>query len=255
MRLPFSSARRRIAALERRLDHERLFPVEWANRRVRDRFGDVVQAGPFKGMRYPDWAMTEVDSYSPKVLGTFERELHGAVESMIGAAPPAVVNIGSAEGYYAVGMALRLPQARVIAFEPRETQVHQMRTLAELNGTRVEIVAAPCTPDLLAGALDAGAAVLCDCDGCENELLDPSLVPALESCEAIVETHDLWRPGTSDRLKARFGPTHDIEEVDTVPRFVGDFPELGFMPLVTRQLAISEFREGPQSWLVMRPSA
>jgi hypothetical protein len=48
----------RIEALEARLDHERLFPAEWANRRVRDRFGDQVQAGPFKGLEYPDWGIT-----------------------------------------------------------------------------------------------------------------------------------------------------------------------------------------------------
>jgi hypothetical protein len=58
---PSVELRERIAELEARLDHERLYPVEWANRRIRDRLGDEIQAGPFRGMRYPDWAMTRVD--------------------------------------------------------------------------------------------------------------------------------------------------------------------------------------------------
>lgn len=62
----------RVAELEERLDHERLFPVEWANRWVRHRFGDSVQSGPFEGLTYPDWALAGVDSFSPKVLGSFE---------------------------------------------------------------------------------------------------------------------------------------------------------------------------------------
>jgi hypothetical protein len=243
--------RARVRELEARLDHERLFPVEWANRRVRDQFGDVVQAGPFRGMRYPDWAMTQVDAYSPKVLGSFERELHDAVEGVIAAVPRTVVNIGAAEGYYAVGMALRLPTARVVAFEPRPSQAEQLQVIAAFNETRIECVVAPCTHELLEGVLDAGAVVLCDCDGCEDPLLDTGAVPALNLCDVIVETHDLWDPGTTERLEARFGPTHDIERIETTPRFVRNFPQTGFMPLVTQQLAITEFREGPQSWLVM----
>jgi hypothetical protein len=250
-----SRARQRIGELERRLDYERLYPTEWANRRVRDGFGDVIQAGPFRGLGYPDWAMTQVDAYSPKILGSFEMELHRAVEAAIARAPRTVVNVGAAEGYYAVGMALRLPDARVVAYEPREAQADRMRAIAELNEAIVEIVVAPCTPALLGDVVEAGALVLCDCDGCEAGLLDPAVTMGLGACDLIIETHDLWEPGITDLLESRFRASHDVERIDTVPRFVQDFPQLDFMPLVTRQLAIIELREGPQCWLVMRPHA
>jgi predicted O-methyltransferase YrrM len=253
MRLPFRKAHRRIAELEQRLDHERLFPVEWANRRVRDRFGNVTQAGPFQGLRYPDWAMTAVDAFSPKLIGSYEQELHGAVERAIARAPRTVVNVGGAEGYYAVGLARRLPDARVVAFEPREEQASQLRAIAELNDARVETVARPCTPELLAEVLHDGALVVCDCDGCEEALLDLAAVPALRSCELIVETHDIYRPGLTERLEARFASSHRVERIEAATRFVQDFPQLDFMPLVTQQLAISEFRPAPQRWLVADP--
>jgi hypothetical protein len=203
-------------------------------------------------MRYPDWAMTEVDSYSPKVLGSFEMELHGAVESAVARGPRTVLNIGAAEGYYAVGMALRLPASDVVAFEPREPQAAQMQAIAQLNEVEVESVVGRCTPELLAGRLQPGALVICDCDGCEAELLDPGATPALRTCDVIVETHDIFVPGTTALLESRFGPSHDIERFESAPRFPRDFPDLAFMPLATQVLAISEFREGPQSWLVMR---
>jgi hypothetical protein len=63
----------RIAELEARLDYERLYPAEWANRRVRDRFGDSVLAGPFAGLTYPDWGIVHVDLFAPKLLGSFEQ--------------------------------------------------------------------------------------------------------------------------------------------------------------------------------------
>src|ERR671916_736294 len=93
--------RERIVELERRLDHERLFPAEWANRRGRDRFGDSVVAGPFAGPAYPDWGIAHVDLFAPKLLGCYELELHEALKDAIAAAPDLVVNIGAADGYYA----------------------------------------------------------------------------------------------------------------------------------------------------------
>lgn len=248
--------RRRVPELEERLDHERLFPLEWANRRVRDRFGEVVVSGPFAGMRYPDWGLTRVDLFAPKLLGIYERELHPSVERLIARSPAVVANVGAADGYYTVGLARRIPEARVIAFETNEERVSQLIAIADLNGVsdRVEARVAPCDHDALAALLDDRTAIVCDCDGCEAHLLDPRQVPALREAAMLVETHDLIAEGTSRKLTEAFNASHEIARVDAEARFVDDFPELEFMPLVTRQLAISEFRQGPMWWLEMLPS-
>ena len=244
----------RVAELEARLDHERLYPLEWVNRRVRDRFGEAVQAGPFAGMRYPDFAFERVDSYSPKLIGCFEQELADALERAIGRGPSAAVNIGAADGYYAIGLALRLPDAAVVAYEADEAKHELLRALAGFNGVgdRIELLGA-CDADALAARLPEGALVVCDCDGCELELLDPDRVPALRGAPILVEAHDLLVPGITPALRERFAATHAITEIPTVPRYVDDFPQLGDLPLVTRQLAISEFRGAPMSWLVLEP--
>jgi hypothetical protein len=104
---------RRVQELEQRLDHERLFPLEWANRRVRDHFGDAIIDGPFVGMTYPDFGITHVDLFAPKLLGIFERELHPSIEGLIADAPSQIINIGSAEGFYAVGLVRRVPGAEI----------------------------------------------------------------------------------------------------------------------------------------------
>ena len=242
----------RVAELEARLDHERLFPAEWANRRVRDRFGDEVQAGPFAGLRYPDYALERVDLFAPKLLGCFEQELHAAVEQVIAAAPSLVVNIGAADGYYVVGFARALPAARIVAFEADESKHWLPHEIAQLNGVwdRIELHGA-CDAAALDDCLGDGAVIFCDCDGCELELLDPARVPALRSATLIVEAHDLLVEGVTPGLRGRFSGTHAIEEISTRPRYVDDYPQLGDIPLVTRQLAISEFRGAPMSWLVM----
>ena len=244
----------RVAELEARLDHERLFPLEWVNRRVRDRFGEAVVAGPFEGMRYPDYAFERVDLYAPKLLGAYEREIAPALERAIAREPAAAVVIGAAEGYYAIGLARRLPRAAVVAYEADESKHELLLALAELNGVRDRIERhGACDAGSLAAALPEGALVVCDCDGCELELLDPERVPALRGAVLLVEAHDLLVPGITPALRERFEASHAITEIATETRYVDDFPQLGDLPLVTRQLAISEFRGAPMSWLALEP--
>jgi hypothetical protein len=100
-------------------------------------------------------------------------------------------------------------------------------------------IAGACDRSTLSEVVQAGAWIVCDCVGCEGELLDPDEVPVLASCSLLVEAHDLLVAG--------------ITEIPTEPRYVNDFPHLDFMPLVTHQLAISEFRGAPMAWLLLRP--
>src|ERR1700722_4624595 len=76
-----------------------------------------VQDGPFKGMtlvRNSSWYGGQI---LPKLLGVYEFELFGDVERMIYNSPDIIINIGCAEGYYAVGFATRIPAAKVYAFD------------------------------------------------------------------------------------------------------------------------------------------
>src|SRR5688572_24337566 len=181
----------RIAELEARLDHERLFPAEWANRRVRHRFGDRVVAGPFHGLEFPDWGITHVNLFAPKLLGSYELELREALEAAIAATPARVVNLGAGEGYFAVGLARRLPEAHVVAFEAQAEKHDLLAQIAERNGVRDRIdIQGACDAAALRSRLEPGTLVVCDVDGAERELLDPAAIPALAACTMIVETHD-----------------------------------------------------------------
>jgi hypothetical protein len=51
---------------------------------------------------------------APKFLGTYERELYSVIERAIELAPRYVLNIGCAEGFYAVGLALRLQMPKCL---------------------------------------------------------------------------------------------------------------------------------------------
>ena len=70
---------------------------------------------PFTGMRYLDAVVH--GCITARWVGSMEAELHEAIEEAIVRAPRFVANLGSAEVYYAVGFARRLPEARLSAFE------------------------------------------------------------------------------------------------------------------------------------------
>ena len=70
-----------------------------------------VLNGPFQGMNFHSAASE--GCLVPKLLGCYEQPLHPFLEAAFARDYDVVLNIGSAEGYYAVGLALRMPGARI----------------------------------------------------------------------------------------------------------------------------------------------
>ena len=81
------------------------------------RHGAAVLYGPFAGMRYLDKQTGGMDL--TELIGCCEEELHGVVTEIVQKGYPRVINIGSARGYYAVGLARLLPQAQIFAYETK----------------------------------------------------------------------------------------------------------------------------------------
>ena len=245
--------------MEATLDHERLYPLEWVSRRIRDRFGCTVLHGPFTGLRYPEHLALTIEAYSAKLLGTYEDELHDTVERLVKTEPVTVVNVGASDGYYAVGLARRLPGAVVHAFDTNRAHHPVLQAIAAENEVSDQLrIGGECDPRTLEGVLrasdaDRGALIVCDCEGCETAVLDPSAAPSLAAASLLIECHDLIHEGITSTLQRRFEPTHDLELISTRPRWICEHPELSFLPVVTQIMAIHEFREGPMHWLVARP--
>ena len=119
---------------------------------VSQKTGSTVLSGPFQGMKYLRESSASV--LAPKLLGIYERELHAAIEEAIAFPFQRVVDIGAAEGYYCVGLAMRMPRARIVAYEANETAHPLIEKLAALNHVedRLEIHGT-CTLDALNAAL------------------------------------------------------------------------------------------------------
>src|ERR1700678_538077 len=60
--------------------------------------GAAVLHGPFSGMKYPEASIQSRHSV-PRLLGSYESELHEAIAAGLGYRYERVIDIGSAEGY------------------------------------------------------------------------------------------------------------------------------------------------------------
>jgi hypothetical protein len=191
----------------------------------------------------------------PKVLGTYEAEVQPIVESAIAARYELVIDIGAAEGYYAVGLARRMPGARVVAFEASPAARSRCQELMDRNQVAARV-------DLRA-AFDAGAAkdfagrrafVVCDVDGYEAELFSPASAAVWQRADLLVELHDYLGVRCRDSVLAVFDSTHTAELIDSQPR-PGDASPLTIgLPPADRLLAVDEMRP-PQQWVFLRARA
>ena len=239
----------------------RLVPRRWRrSARLEERLlaatGRRVIAGPFAGLAYVEKSFGS--AYWPKLLGTYELELQGALEEMLTEGFDRVLVAGAGEGYYAVGLAHRLPNATVIAWEANPEARAAIVELARRNSVDARIeVRGICDARELNGAL-AGlrrALLLVDLDGGEVGLLDPEVVPGLLSVSLLVEVHDCFVTGLSDRLRERFDTSHEISFLAARARRGSDAPPLALPGVFSGALLqlLSENRPPGNDWLAMRP--
>jgi len=176
----------------------------------------VVQNGHFKGMRYI--GRSSGSALLPKILGSYEEPIQSWVKEVVDSKDYSnILDIGCAEGYYACGFAMRLPNTKIIAYdidpEARKNSM-ELKNINELDNVEVK---AECTHEELNEKCKAGVLVFCDVEGFEDVLLDPVKVPNLKNVDLIIESHDCFVPGITDTLISRFYMTHVI-------RIIVDYP-------------------------------
>ena len=150
--------------------------------------GTTVSNGPFLGMRYPRDSVFNRHSI-PLLLGTYELELHAVIEETIAKRFDRIIDIGCAEGYYAVGFAMRT-NATVYAFDCEMRERSYCRRMARNNGVGDRVhVRSWCNGRTLRSVAVGRCLVISDCEGYESDLFSTEVVAALKSCDALIELH------------------------------------------------------------------
>jgi hypothetical protein len=218
-----------------------------------------VRSGPFKGLEFPRDRVTP--SLVPKLIGSYEREIAELVEKLCSKEWSAIVDIGCAEGYYAVGFALRVPNAIVRAYDADPIMMQACRDTAVLNGVGNRILTGSfLTPEALKNlALGSQALIISDCEGCEHNIFTPEVIAELEQHDVLIEVHDATKGALTSNLIRRFNSTH-IPQIyrsidDWRKPLMYDYLELKGLDEGTRMAILAEARGASMEWLYFTPRA
>lgn len=212
--------------------------------------GATVQSGPFAGMVYTNAASE--GSGAARLLGCYEVSLAPIIAQIVRSDYPQIIDLGCAEGYYAVGLARAMPGATVIARDANPAALELCKRLAADNGVTAQM--------RFGGLMDhadfdlclrAKTLLICDIEGAEAALIDPNLAPGLLAADILIETHDCITPGLAALIANRFAASHDIVRIDraldsaALPDWAHGLSDLD------RLLCLWEWRNGPTPWLWM----
>jgi hypothetical protein len=221
-------------------------------RQLIDAVGPRVQFGPFAGTLLAESASWQDGDIVPKILGSYEQELHNSIQRAIERCPEVVINIGCAEGYYAIGLARKLPNAYVYAFDTDSKARAACLSAARQNGVSERIdVRAECRSEELI-TLASGRRrvfVICDCEGAEYELFNIHTIESLSNTDLIIECHDFRIRDIRTTLSKNFSSSHDVDCIREGARDPAKFSVLRSLGTLERWLAVCEFRPEVMYWL------
>jgi precorrin-6B methylase 2 len=220
-----------------------------------ERHGETVLDGPLRGLTYPRHLVSSIDAPVAKLIGSYEEELHGPLDDQLGRRPSTFVDIGAADGYYAVGFARLSSQTRVHAFEIAPGARRICLELARANEVEDRLrLHRRATSRALRRLPLEDSFVLSDCEGAEFEIFDDRAVAALRSSHVLIELHEHRRTRVERALAARFGATHSVRIIAARQRDPRAYEALRGWRVDDQKLALAELRPIPgASWAYFQP--
>jgi hypothetical protein len=221
-----------------------------------------IWSGPFAGMC---WGTRAVGSeLAPKLLGTYEKELAAIIEHL--PVFDLAIDIGAAEGWYAVGLLYRKKARSVVAFELTQSGQEACRDNARRNAVAEQLeVRGKCSIEefqqLLVSPPRTGFRILIisDCEGFENELFAVDVLKLCREAHLIIETHESLAPGTETRLARDLASSHTVTHIQPVRRSQADIEFSGkttpwwLRISVVRRFLLLERRGLGNGWLYAAP--
>ncbi len=244
-----------LAVRSRRMSHKLL--KRWGMPEVNDkllkRFGNHCIGGLFPGLILP--SCIQAEQMGPFLLGTYEQEIAPWFDQLRSCNYSQILDVGAKFGFYAVGLAKWYPSATVLAFDTDPWARRVTTQFASENSVTNVNCQGFCSTGWLAKSLQPHSLLICDCEGYEFVLLDPTRVPNLSTATMIVESHDQPPWGKHADLIERFSTTHFISEMafDPNSRIKPSKLDLSFHTDHEKYLAIGEPRNHWQKWIHFRP--
>jgi len=212
-----------------------------------------VMAGPFKGLQYPAFK-AYTSSILPKILGTYESEIYDHIDTFLKKKYAQVIDIGAAEGYYAVGIARNMNTTPIICYDVNPQALAFCKKMGELNQINNLQVNGLFTTEHFEKYAYQNSLIICDVDGYEKDLFpNTQIVEKLKFSDLIIETHDYIDPSITQNLIKVFSPTHDCVVIPYKSNKVDELPKALFekATLEEKKIAVLE-RIVDNKWIIAK---
>lgn len=226
-------------------------------------FSDLeVKNGAFKGMKYPDLISCGSSIY-PKLLGFYEPELNDIFDIINSKTYSEIIDIGCAEGYYAIGLALKHPAARIFAYDTNSLATKQCEKMAKLNNVNERIsIGGFFSPEELGNfKFSNKGLIICDCEGYENQLFNSDNIDNLKNIDLLIEIHDFVDYNISYNVLELFNYSHDyqvVRSMDDTLKLNKQLSKMGFKEIEKLSYydqfqAVAECRRFTMEWIFFTP--
>lgn len=181
----------------------------------------TVRHGPFKGLllNEKEWWGCDLGT---KCMGLYEQQ-NQILLSQLSVDNHTFIDLGGADGYFALGALINQMFERSIVFEQSEIGQQSIKSAALKNGLTDKITihgeANEMSLKKLAESLDLSQCVfLIDIEGGEYDLLSHDVLMALRQCNIIVEMHGNTTERSKLNLFRNAITTHEVIPIETGPR-------------------------------------
>jgi hypothetical protein len=227
---------------------------EHLSNRVFKNYQGTIAFGLFKGLKlnaYTAWSGGK--DTGAKILGLYESQILNWIGDKHF---DLFIDIGAADGYYAMGLLVSGRTNSAITFETSNADRDVSQHLAIVNRVldQIEIKGPATEPEIIA-VLPQGrnGLILIDIEGGEFDLISENILESAKHYHFIIELHEIF----NDRLRKEFiemcSKSHFVEVIHGLNR---NFPRDSFLMSLTdneRVLILSEGRQSGMEWLALSP--
>jgi hypothetical protein len=208
-----------------------------------------VHNGPFKGLKYI--SESNGSNLLSKILGSYEEPIQEWIKKIIEKKYHTILNIGCAEGYYAVGFGMKMPNTRIIGYDIDPDARSNAKKLIKLNNIKNISIKSECTFKELTSRSKKNTLIFCDIEGSESVLLNPIKVPNLQYVDLLIESHDFLNSNITEMLINRFYQTHKITIVVDYPFRLGKYLTPSKCKAEFLKIIFDENRPKGMKWLFL----
>lgn len=222
--------------------------------RVYKNYNGVVAFGLFKGLKInAKTAWSGNKDTGSKILGLYENQI---LDWLKDKKFDLFIDIGAADGYYALGLLISSKVERAITFEISNLDIEISKSLAIANGVYDKIeFRGEATQDEIALILpqSQNGLIFMDIEGGEFELVSENLLKLSKDYSFCIELHEFFDIDLEEDFVKLCRKFHDVE---IIYGFNRDFPKDQFLLRLSdndRALLLSEGRPYGMKWLILSP--